>query len=75
VEAITHLLPQAEIAAKSFTQYQLGDSGNVGSFENGLGQATHSMTSSASASSVGGISMPSALAVLRLMTKSNLLGA
>ena len=35
-----HLLPQAEIAAKSFTQYQLGDSGNVGNFENGLGHAT-----------------------------------
>ena len=34
------LLPQAEIAAKSFTQYQLGDSGNVGNFENGLGHAT-----------------------------------
>ena len=37
---IMHLLPQAEIAAKSFTQYQLGDSGNVGNFENGLGHAT-----------------------------------
>src|SRR5262249_60098926 len=34
----------------------------------------HSITSSASASSFGGISRPSALAVLRLMTKSNLVG-
>src|SRR5580692_1386615 len=34
----------------------------------------HSITSSASASSVGGTVMPSALAVLRLMTKSNLVG-
>jgi hypothetical protein len=33
----------------------------------------HSITSSASASSVGGMSIPSAFAVCRLMTKSNLL--
>src|SRR6478735_816625 len=35
---------------------------------------THSITSSARASSVGGISRPSALAVLRLMTNSNVVG-
>src|SRR5262245_59610909 len=35
----------------------------------------HSITSSARASSVGGTSMPSALAVLRLMTSSYLVGA
>src|SRR5262249_19624574 len=35
----------------------------------------HSITSSARASSVGGTSMPSALAVLRLMTNSYLVGA
>src|SRR6476661_7272478 len=35
----------------------------------------HSITSSARASSVGGISKPSALAVLRLMTSSYLVGA
>ena len=35
----------------------------------------HSITSSARASSVGGTSRPSALAVLRLMTSSNLVGA
>jgi hypothetical protein len=34
----------------------------------------HSITSSARASSVGGISTPSALAVLRLITNSNLVG-
>src|SRR5205809_5480199 len=34
----------------------------------------HSITSSASASTVGGISKPSALAVLRLMTSSNFVG-
>jgi hypothetical protein len=34
----------------------------------------HSITSSARASSVGGTWMPSALAVLRLMTSSNLVG-
>src|SRR6476620_11477229 len=34
----------------------------------------HSMTSSARASKVGGIVMPSALAVLRLITSSNLVG-
>src|SRR5262245_53641752 len=34
--------------------------------------ALHSITSSARASSVGGTSIPSALAVLRLMTNSNL---
>jgi hypothetical protein len=34
----------------------------------------HSITSSARASSVGGISRPSALAVIRLMTRSNLVG-
>src|SRR5256885_1005526 len=34
--------------------------------------ATHSITSSARASSVGGTSRPSALAVCRLMTNSNL---
>src|ERR1700756_3125399 len=34
---------------------------------------THSITSSARASSVGGTSKPSAFAVLRLMTSSNLL--
>src|SRR6266481_1495457 len=34
----------------------------------------HSITSSARASSVGGTSRPSALAVLRLMTSSNLIG-
>src|SRR5215472_9330089 len=34
----------------------------------------HSITSSASASNVGGISRPSALAVLRLITNSNLVG-
>ena len=34
----------------------------------------HSITSSARASSVGGTSRPSALAVLRLMTNSNLVG-
>src|SRR5262249_8661334 len=36
--------------------------------------AFHSMTSSARASRVGGTSMPSALAVIRLMTRSNLVG-
>src|SRR6188768_1837472 len=36
---------------------------------------THSITSSARASSVGGTSMPSVLAVLRLMTVSYLVGA
>jgi hypothetical protein len=35
----------------------------------------HSITSSARASKVGGTSSPSALAVLRLMTSSNLVGA
>src|SRR5262249_62147509 len=35
----------------------------------------HSITSSARASSVGGTSRPSALAVLRLITSSNLVGA
>jgi hypothetical protein len=34
----------------------------------------HSITSSARASTVAGMSRPSALAVLRLMTKSNLVG-
>src|SRR5262249_40506598 len=38
------------------------------------GAALHSITSSARASSVGGTSMPSALAVLRLMTSSSLVG-
>ena len=38
MEAIAHLLPQPEIATNPFAQYQLGDSGNVGSFKNGLGQ-------------------------------------
>src|SRR6266545_1140236 len=37
--------------------------------------AIHSITSSARASSVGGTSRPSALAVLRLTTSSNLTGA
>src|SRR5262249_28512033 len=36
--------------------------------------SVHSITSSARASSVGGTSMPSALAVIKLMTKSNLVG-
>ena len=36
--------------------------------------ASHSITSSARASSVGGMVRPSALAVLRLMTSSNLVG-
>src|SRR5262245_54356576 len=36
--------------------------------------AHHSITSSARASSVGGMSSPSVLAVLRLMTSSNLVG-
>ena len=35
---------------------------------------SHSITSSARASSVGGTLMPSALAVFRLMTSSNLVG-
>src|SRR6476659_2383708 len=35
---------------------------------------THSITSSARPSSIGGTSMPSALAVLRLITNSNLVG-
>ena len=38
-------------------------------------RTTYSITSSARASSVGGTSRPSALAVLRLMTSSNLVGA
>ena len=38
------------------------------------GVLIYSMTSSARASSVGGISRPSALAVLRLITSSNLVG-
>src|SRR5258708_20269340 len=37
--------------------------------------APHSITSSARASKIGGTSMPSALAVLRLMTSSNLLAS
>src|SRR5215831_13129474 len=39
-----------------------------------FGWRTHSITSSASDSSVGGTSMPSTLAVCRLMTNSNLVG-
>ena len=38
------------------------------------GRDCYSITSSARASSVGGISRPSALAVVRLMTRSNLVG-
>jgi hypothetical protein len=52
-----------------------GPQRRVGSFENGLGQETHSITSSALASTVVGISRPSALAVLRLTISSNLVGA
>src|SRR5258708_533076 len=37
--------------------------------------AAHSITSSARASSIGGISMPSACAVIRLMTRSNFVGS
>ena len=37
--------------------------------------SSHSMTSSARARSVGGTAMPSAFAVFRLMTSSNLVGA
>src|SRR5262244_481154 len=37
-------------------------------------RCNHSITSSARASSVGGISRPSALTVLRLITNSNLVG-
>src|SRR6516225_1742980 len=37
--------------------------------------AIHSMTSSARASSIGGTSMPSALAVAKLITSSNLVGS
>src|SRR5262245_11458525 len=40
-----------------------------------LAASLHSITSSARASTVGGISMPSALAVLRLTTSSYLVGA
>ena len=40
----------------------------------GLSAVGYSITSSARASSVGGTSRPSALALLRLMTKSNLVG-
>src|SRR6266581_3336785 len=40
-----------------------------------LAAADHSITSSARASSVGGTSRPSALAALRLMTSSNLVGS
>jgi hypothetical protein len=40
-----------------------------------LGAFTYSITSSARASSVGGTSRPSALAVLRLITSSNFVGA
>src|SRR5262249_5562255 len=39
-----------------------------------LYRCNHSITSSARASSVGGISRPSALAVLRLITSSNFVG-
>src|SRR5262245_12111170 len=39
-----------------------------------LAASHHSITSSARASSVGGMSRPSALAVLKLMTNSNLVG-
>ena len=38
-------------------------------------EASYSITSSARASRVGGISIPSAFAVLRLITSSNLVGA
>src|SRR5262245_50974744 len=41
---------------------------------NELAPRAHSITSSARASSVGGTSRPSTLAVLRLMTSSNLVG-
>src|SRR5262249_50445119 len=40
-----------------------------------LNARTHSITSSARASTVGGISRPSAFAVLRLITNSNLVGS
>src|SRR6516164_8519401 len=40
-----------------------------------LAPSHHSITSSARASSVGGTSRPSAFAVLRLITSSNLVGA
>src|SRR6516225_4014035 len=47
-----------------------------GKFHCGLSFSRHhSITSSARASSVGGTSRPSAFAVLRLMTSSNLVGA
>ena len=45
MEAIAHLVPQSEIAAESFAQYQLGDSGNVCGFENRLWQGVNHMLS------------------------------
>jgi hypothetical protein len=39
-----------------------------------LGRQNYSISSSARTSSLGGISIPSALAVLRLITSSNLVG-
>src|SRR4029453_19681112 len=43
MEAITHLLPQSEIAAESFAQHQLGDSGNLCGFEDRLWQGVDHM--------------------------------
>src|SRR5262249_14404602 len=70
--------PGATFCGSGFPQWGPRDAGVAGCPSRGRTEvgrtAPHSLPSSAVASTVGGIAMPSSLAVLRLTTNSNLIG-
>src|SRR3979490_751379 len=70
-------LPRTADLDRQVRQVRLGpqsDSCTATNNAHGCNESIYSITSSARASSIGGTSRPSALAVLRLITNSNLVG-
>ena len=69
--ARNYLTQQGRLSSLSWEKNQTKSTGFTGLMHRSKSQA-YSITSSARASSIGGISRPSAFAVLRLITSSNL---
>src|SRR5262249_5508624 len=68
------MLPHSDAPARQETSRRSEGTATASAEQRDEFPAPHSITSSARASSVGGTSMPTALAVLRLMANSNLVG-
>jgi hypothetical protein len=74
LDELVHLIAALARAPAAFDAQHIELAFDIAEYEVGSMARAYSITSSARASSVGGTSRPSAFAVVKLMTRSNLVG-